>query len=465
MSATAVPQQITGLVPRLKGLRGLKAKTHNIYPLNSSGTTTFSPTSGSNLVVFNLPAFKNSWLDVSKCYLRFRFKTNTGTFCPRGIYPFERMTLRCGNQMVEDIQNLDVLQSIMSDLEPVGKKQADAYQTGDFRVCPNQTNGLIEDATTLKNIFNTGQVFEYQIISGVLSKDYQDHYLPIHFMNGSGGPSMEISFHLASGNNFCVRDAAGSIDFELSEVELITTVVEMPTEVNQRLDKELYNQGKVSIPICTFRAHNNSIAQNSQNAELSINESAMDLETIYTAIRAQNLPAIVNYDASTGTNSHTNLARLGGHGGGITVADNDAAYNQAKVKRAQYRYDTLLFPQKALENSSHDTKNTLLHVLNTLDLFKSDAFIGGFGKLAASQFDAMGSFLLANSFKTSRDAINNSLNAASSGAPVELSIALAKPAPVALQVQSFAKSNYTLNITRDGQVSLLNGSARETPVD
>ena len=68
----------------------------------------------------------------------------------------------------------------------------------------------------------------------------------------------------------------------------------------------------MSIPFSTFRLHVNHITQAAQNAELSINESAQNLQTVYTTIRPQSLPAIVSYDASS--NRTDNLMFLGGHG-------------------------------------------------------------------------------------------------------------------------------------------------------
>jgi hypothetical protein len=239
----------------------------------------------------------------------------------------------------------------------------------------------------------------------------------------------------------------------------------MPQNVNDKLDKELYNGGKVSIPFSTFRLHTNHITQDAQNAELSINESAVNLETIYTTIRKQSLPAIVNYNASS--NAIDNLMFLGGHGS-YTTADNEAGYNQTgKVKTFQYSYDTQLYPQKRLEMSARDSKNALLYTLSTLDLWDTDSFVGTMAANGSGKgvWDHDGVFCLTSNFKTSRDDYVNGLNSAATGSPLLLSIALAKPAQSPLRLESFCKNSYTLNITKMGQATVLNGSARESPVD
>ena len=55
MSGTAIPKQVIGLMPKAKGLKGIKPKIHTIFPINSSGTTTFSPINGLSLIHISEP--------------------------------------------------------------------------------------------------------------------------------------------------------------------------------------------------------------------------------------------------------------------------------------------------------------------------------------------------------------------------------------------------------------------------
>jgi hypothetical protein len=89
--------------------------------------------------------------------------------------------------------------------------------------------------------------------------------------------------------------------------------------------------------------------------------------------------------------------------------------------------------------------------------------MGGLDYDGTSNWDK-GAFMLAQSFKTSRDPYNNALNAAVSGSPLELSISLAKPATKALKFETFCKANYTLNLTKGGATSVLNSNKIEQPV-
>jgi hypothetical protein len=460
---SAVPRQIVGLTPKVKGLKGIKPITTSVYPVNSSGTTEFRY-DGNNQIIINIPAYKGSWLDVSKTYLRFNFKSDAGCFPVNGIHPFNRLQLRVGNQVVEDIQSYSTISKMLSNMESICAKTSKAYRSGDYRGSPSPAGGELDDVADLKDYWNDGATVEHSLVSGLLSKDFQEHYIPVGFFNQSGGESMSLTLWLEDPNITCVRDTAGACGFTLSDVEMVMTVVEMPQALNDRLDKELYNSGKISLPFSTFRCHTNHIPQNSQNAELSINESAMDLEAVYTAMRKQNLPQIADYSA---TKKVDNLMFVGGHQD-ASKRDTDATFDETgKVKSCQWRYDTRNFPSRRLEMGARDTKNALLHTLSTLNKWDDDCFLGGMSGVGngGSQWDAQGCFALVNSFKTSRDDYLNGLNSSATGAPLELSISLAKPAQEALRLESFAKSNYTLNITKGGQASVLNGGARETPMD
>jgi hypothetical protein len=457
MSGTAVPRQVVGLMPKVKGLKGLRPKIHNIYPINSSGTTSFNPTSGNNQIVFSIPAFKNAWLNVQRSLLRFKFQTNSGSFPVHGVHPFNRLQIRCGNQVVEDIQGYSTICRVLSNMDSVCKKMGNAHASGDFR-----SSTTPPTTAHLKSIYENGTIVEHNFASGILGRDYQEHYLALGAFNASGGSAMEITLWLEDPSLVCVRDSAGTPDFTLSEVEMQLEIVEMPQNVNEKLDKELFNGGKISIPFKTFRLHNNHISQDAQNAELSINESAQNLSAVFTTIRPQSLPAVVDYDATT--KPVDNLMFLGAHGD-HTTADNDASYVQtAKVKSFQYSYDTLLMPQKRLEMSSRDSKNALLYAVSGLDLWDTDSFIGSYNKDGVATWERSGVFFIGQNMKSSRDDYLNGINTQATGAPLLLSLSLAKPAQVPLKLETFCQSEYTLNITKMGQASVLNGSAQETPV-
>ena len=452
---SAVPSQLLGLVPKVSGIKGINNKIHEIYPVNASLTSQFSP-QNNDVVEFRIPALPG-WLNPTRSYLKFKFTADAGSFPSAGIFPFSRMDLRGGNSMVESVQQYHVLQKMLSNMESYCAKKTNAHKSGDWRA--NTLNSASDFAR-----FENGQVVEHGIVSGILGRDFNEHYIPISWFQNSGGEAMTLQFYLNEAREFMARADGGMIPdgatmgYTIENVCLVVENVEMPTNLTARVDKELYSGAKLSLPFSTFRLHTNHLPQGSQNAELSINENSLDLEASLTAIRPQVSSAIYDY----ADDGKSNLDFVGGH---IDFTKNDEAsdFTEDKIGSLQYRFSSKLYPERRLETSSHDSKDILLHTLSTLDKFNADCWMGGLDYDGTSNWDK-GAFMLAQSFKTSRDPYNNALNAAVSGSPLELSISLAKPATKALKFETFCKANYTLNLTKGGATSVLNSNKIEQPV-
>ena len=460
MSGVLVPEQVATLLPKTRGMSGINPTIHNLFATNASAGTQFRY-DGLSQVVFNLPAFKGSWLNPTRTYLRYNFESDAGCFPVDVVTPFERSQLRIGNQVVSDVLDVHVLQKLMSNMERVSTKLANANKTGDFRL--QAVNGGDMSPTNLKSIYNNGgTTLEHQLIDPVLGRswDGQEKYIPLGFFSGSGNSSAELTMWLSAPEEFLVRDTAGSLGYTLTNVELVCEIVQMPDAVNDKLSAHLNASGSVKLPLSIYRLHNTHIPQNTQNAELSVMEHAHDLENIISVIRPQNRPAIVDYDGAT--KSFNNLAFLGGHGD-RDKAEGDADFNQSgAVKSIQWRYDTKLYPQKRLEAGAKDSKAMLLHTLNTLDKWDDDSFLGTMYK-NGTMWDYGGVFCLVNSFKTSRDeGLLNGLNSSATSGALELSLILKKPAQVPLLVQSFTKANYTLELKKGGFATIYNGSGKES---
>ena len=455
---SAVPKQVISM-PKVKGLKTISAKTYTTFPINSSGTTTFRY-DGNNQIVFSIPAFKGSWLNPQKTFLRFQMTTDTGCFPAQGCPVFGRLQLRIGNVVAEDIMGYAEVERALSNFDSVCSKYAKANYSGDYRITPN-VGGQYNSSAELISIYNNGTTIEKSLVSGVLGKEFQEHFIPLSHFSQSGGSAMELTLWLEDPAIATLRADAGAVGYTLSDVQLQLEVVEMPQSLNEKLDKELFNGGAFKLPYSTWRQHINHIPSGSQNAELSINESAHNIENVMTVMTKQSRPAIVNYDNTTLATSRDNLDFLGGHGD-RTKLETDATYTTlGAVKSYQFSYDTDLYPQKRAEMGTRDNKLALLNAVHTLDKWNADCFAGGFYTDGRSLWDEAGLFALVQSFKTSRDDYLNGLNSSASGSPLMLSLTLKKALTAAVQLQSFVKSTYQLNIKKGGNVDIINGSAKE----
>ena len=110
---------------------------------------------------------------------------------------------------------------------------------------------------------------------------------------------MELTLWLEDPAIATLRADAGAVGYTLSDCQLQMEVVEMPQHLNEKLDKELFNGGAFKLPYSTWRQHINHIPSGSQNAELSINESAHNIENVMTVMTKQSRPKIENYNFAT----------------------------------------------------------------------------------------------------------------------------------------------------------------------
>ena len=114
MSAVALPRNLVAPIP-IHGDDRLKSSSVKILPANANST--YSPTSG-NRIVFNIPSFSSKvFINPQRSYLSFNIKKTGPAADSRlvdGIPWIERMTLKMGATMVEDIQNYALLERIES---------------------------------------------------------------------------------------------------------------------------------------------------------------------------------------------------------------------------------------------------------------------------------------------------------------------------------------------------------------
>ena len=451
---SAVPKQLLSM-PKVSGIKGIDNKIHSIYPVNATGNTQFAY-DGNNVISFMIPAYARGFFNPQRSFVHFNIQTQKG-WVADGTPIFNRMVLRSGNGAVlEDIQGYSAIQRCLENFESVCAKQAKANITNDYSYS-RWLDGKM-DTAAITEINENGTTVYHQLLSGILGKS-QQHYIPVGLFNASGGFAFELQLYLEDPVVCCLKTTGETSNpqYVISDVSLQMEIVNMPAQLTDRLDAELYNNNKVSIPYSTFRLHHSYIPSGSQQVELQVSESAHDLEAIYTLIRTQLLTT--KTPTADDTDYADNLYFLGGHPD-RTKDKNDAAFSSTTVDSYQFRYDTKYYPAKRAEMGDNDTKLALLNALHTLDKMGEDCYAGAMLADGKSNWDAGGTFCIIQNFKSSRDDYYNALNSSSTGAPVEMSLSLKKAAASALRVEHFVKSNYTLNIIKGGQTTLINGTVR-----
>ena len=456
---SVIPSQIVSS-PKVKAIKGFKAETHSIYPTSATGNTVFKY-SNQNVIQFLIPAYKG-FFNPQRSFLRFNCKTSADTMMADGCPVFSRMRVMTGNgQLIENIDGYSAVQRALSNFDSVSKKISEAGRTGDFRA-NRQVMGVTPDLTTLKSRWTNGTLVEHELLSGVFGKE-QEHFINLGMFNASGGYAFMIELHLEDPKISCVKDADATVmDYELSDVQFVMEVASLPTQVTDKMDEELANGAKVSYPFSTYRLHQSYIPVNSKQVEISISESAHDVENVMSLIRKQNLNTDARLADTTfewqGIKFGDNLSFLGHHGD-YTKSKTDATYAQlGAVDEWQYTYDTTHYPSKPCSNGDKDATNTLLHSIHGMDLYGKDVFASAVNGETGLPLWENGCFAIIQNFRRFRDkGVSAGLNSSSTGSPVQLSLTLKKPATEALRVENFVKSGYTLTLHKGGNSTLTQG--------
>jgi hypothetical protein len=428
------PGQLTSL-PLAKMIDGISSKSFNILPVNSSASTEFD--SANNRVVFNIPAYKG-FLNPKRSYVSFtgRIPVNkdadtnepiaaAASFAD-GVPVFDRMTVSSNGVMLEDVQGYDLCKSLKDNL----KSPCALFNTamhGDYRVNASKPTHALDVAA--------GITYRHELMSGILGSG-QDYFIPVGHMAASGGHAFEITLYLAKKSTACTSKVSGqeTQDFKLSNVMLNLEIVTLPADAERGISANLARDGVIKIPFKSFRQHVSHIGENDRQVDISISESAHNVERIMIGIRDQTLSQI-----TTGFTK----SRLSTLGGKQAVKDGD------KLEQWQIRYGTEMFPQQPVYMNGGDSTSSLLHGLATMDLLDKSVFIAG-GDVYSTT-----AFAIYQGFKTTRDQLVNGLNSSSTGAPLIVSMKFGSGTGTAKRVESFVQSSSTLNVSAGGLTTLI----------
>jgi hypothetical protein len=346
-------------------------------------------------------------------------------------YPvFNRIQIKTSSgAIICDIDDYHILQKLLSNFDPEFEWKAGI--TGDYRF--NEFDGVDEE-----ELIDKGVTIQHDILAGLFS---QDHYLPVGLFSGSAGHSFEITLTL-NDPKMCMSSTSGAaptddMKYKLSNCNMQIEVVQLPESVNSKLNSQLMSGEKVSIPMVNYRSHKSYIPAASQAVDITLSESAHDLESVMTVLLpngiANNRPSAQIYGDEENTRFY----------GGNTLA---------AVKDYQFGYADRYYPAQKVELKTRDQRLALMHAVKNLDLTGKPAIVN-----QVNQWQHM--FAIVQSFKTSKeDDFLNGLNSSSSGAPLILQLSLKAAATVPYRVVSFVKQNQTLNVFKGGSTSLTDGS-------
>jgi len=235
-------------------------------------------------------------LDPSTVLLSFLITNTDGT---NALWPatvgahclFDRLQVRLGSTLVEDIQEFGKLTEIMQKMSMSPQKKMDEGQLG-FGTAAASVNGSYfladqHDAQTIAASASKRVYMKFDI-SGLFS---QHRWLPLYALGGQG---LQIQLSLAPANQAMIISHSGttySQGYTLSDIRLLADYCSLSGELQESYVAALLNGTSLKIPIKSWECLVNYLpADSSGSFDVAISKSYTRLATLF-AVFNQNPPA------------------------------------------------------------------------------------------------------------------------------------------------------------------------------
>jgi hypothetical protein len=266
-------------------LKSLTPERIHLKPVNQA--LGYTP-AGINKITFRIPAYSNSFLDVSKSFLTYTLTydsttpievahncspINTGNFISRVV------VRTSAGLVVDDISDYHVLNQMNQAMLPTCK----TINAIEGRLTASMDTGVHTPAYAVAKKFNdTGIEFRHHIQAGLFSS-HTEKLLPIGMMDGGSGFAFEIDLYLAeqsavmkqTGTVTSPTYSVRNIIFHLETIRADESLCQKFNQIACDGDKEIL------IPFTTCHAHQNYLQARGQNI-VRIHESATNLKRIFS---------------------------------------------------------------------------------------------------------------------------------------------------------------------------------------
>ena len=259
-----------------------------------SNVNSASPT-GVKTITINCGS-SSEWLDPSTALLSFLITNTDGT---NALWPatvgahclFDRLQVRLGSTLVEDIQEFGKLTEIMQKLSMSPQKKMDQGQLG-FGTAAASVNGsyFLADQHDAQTIAASGskRVYMKFDLSGLFS---QAKWIPLYALGGQG---LQIQLSLAPANQAMIISNAGttySQGYTLSDIRLLSDMCSLSGELQESYNAALLNGTSLKMPIKSWECLVNYLpADSSGSFDVARSKSYTRLATLF-AVFNQNPPS------------------------------------------------------------------------------------------------------------------------------------------------------------------------------
>ena len=210
MSAIPTKMIPSAMTIGVDSLKALTPERIHLKPVNLA--LAYTP-QGVNKVTFRLPAYSNSFLDVSKTFLTYTlgYTSSTAMGVANNCSPINggnfitRIVVKTSaGLVVDDISDYDVLNQMNQCMLPTCK----TINSFEGRLAASMDTGVHSSAYAVAKKFNEGIGFRHHIQAGLFSKN-TEKLLPVGMMDGGSGFAFDIDLYLAE--NSAVMKQTGSV--------------------------------------------------------------------------------------------------------------------------------------------------------------------------------------------------------------------------------------------------------------
>jgi len=276
------------------GVDSLKALTPERIHLKPVNQATFYTKAGINKITFRIPAYSNSFLDVSKSFLTYNLSydsvtaisltdncapINTGNFINRVV------VRTSAGLVIDDINDYHILNQMNQAMLPTCK----TINAIEGRLAASMDTGVHSPAYAVAKAFRgTGIEFRHHIQAGLFSKN-TENLLAIGAMDGGSGFAFEIDLYLAEDS--AVMKELGTVNspfYQVRDVIFHLETIRADDSLCQKFNQIACDGDKeILIPFTTMHAHQSYLQARGQNI-IRIHESATNLKRIFSVYLANN---------------------------------------------------------------------------------------------------------------------------------------------------------------------------------
>ena len=268
--------------------------------MSRRSSTTFSNVnlaspSGVKTITLNVGS-SSEWLDPQSCLISMLITNNDGT---NALFPAaqevscltDRLQIRLGSTLIEDIQDYGKLAHIMEKLSMSPQKKMDCAQLG-FGTAARTTNPnmFLADQHEARTIPANGskRIYMKLNLSGLFS---QHRYIPLFALGGQG---LQIQLSLAPADQSLILSDAGvtySQSYTLSDIRMLGDMISLNSELQESYNAALLNGTSLKMPIKSWECITNFLpADSAGNFDVAMSKNYTRLATLF-AFFNQNPPS------------------------------------------------------------------------------------------------------------------------------------------------------------------------------